>query len=143
MEAHCDSFTVLSVGARPYFDVPAPASNEQTEFACARMRSRHRTLSLRRMRSTRACEVRAPRRAGWSRHIPHGSTLRQRNAPFARCTVVFRHASRGLQRAAYLRMCARKIAPLRALYLSQEEAQHPRLQRVRSATRWLESAYAL
>ena len=138
MEAHCASGTALSLGERLCSDMSAAASNEKSEFACAHTRSRHRTLSLRRMRSTRACEVRAPRCAGWSRSIPHGSPLRQRNGPLARCTAVFRHASRGLQRAAYLRMCARKKAPLRSHSLSLEEAQHARLRHARAAPRWLE-----
>ena len=98
--------------------MPAAASNEKSEFACAHTRSRHCTLSLRRRRSTCAREVHASRHAGWSRPIPYESTLRQQNGPLARCTAVLRHASRGLQRAAYLRMCVRKIAPLHARSLS-------------------------
>ena len=40
-------------------------------------------------------------------------------------------------------MCASKKTPLRVLSLSLEKAQHARMQRVRAAPRWLESAYVL
>ena len=96
-EAHCASGTALSLGSRPCSDMPAAVSDKQTEFACAHMRSRYRTLSLRRRRSTRDCDVRAPRRAGWSWFVPYGSSLCQRDGPLRRCTAVLRHASRGLQ----------------------------------------------
>ena len=115
MEAHCASETALSVGARPCSGMPAAASNEQTEFACAHTRSRHRTLSLGRRRSTRACDVRALRRAGCGRSMSYGSPLRQRDGPLRRCTAVLRRASRGLQRADGVRVCAHAIAPPRAL----------------------------
>ena len=84
---------------------------------CARKSATARALSLGRRRSTRACGVRAPRRAGWSRSMPYGSPLRQRDGPLPRCTAVLRRASRGLQRAADLRMCARQKRH-RALSLS-------------------------
>ena len=68
-------------------------------FAYVHMRTRHRTLSLGMRRTMRACGVRAPRRAGWSRLMPYGSPLLQRDGPLVRCMAVFRRASRGLQRA--------------------------------------------
>ena len=52
------------------------------------------SLSLGRKRSTRACDVRAPRRAGWSRSMPYESPLRQREGHLPLCTPVFRHVSR-------------------------------------------------
>ena len=65
-----------------------------------------------------ACGVRAPRRAGWCRSMPYESPLLQRDGPLPRCTAALRRASRGLQQAAFLRMCARKSATARALSLS-------------------------
>ena len=47
---------------------------------CARKNATARALSLGRRRSSRACVVRAPRRAGWSRSVTYGSSLRQRGA---------------------------------------------------------------
>ena len=89
IKPHCASETSLSFGERPCSGMPAAASSEKSEFACVHTRLHHHTLSLRRRSSTRACEVRAPRRAGLSRYIAYGSTRRQRNGPFARCTGVF------------------------------------------------------
>ena len=43
--------------------------------------------------------------------MPYGSPLRQRDGPLPRCTAVLRRASRGLQRAAGLRVCAHANAP--------------------------------
>ena len=85
---------------------------------CARKSATARAFSFERRRSTRACGVRAPRRAGWSRSVPHENSLRQRDGPLPRCTAALRRASSGLQQAAFLRMCARKSPP-RALSLSE------------------------
>ena len=63
MKAHCANGTALSLGARPCSDMPAAASNEQMEFACAHTRSRHRTPPLMRSRSTRALATCARRAA--------------------------------------------------------------------------------
>ena len=78
-----------------------------------------RMLSLSGEGAARALAVCA-RRAGWSRPLPYGSPLRQRDGPLPRCTAVLRRASRGLQRAAGVRVCAHANAPPRAL--SREEA---------------------
>ena len=86
-EAHCASETALSLAARPCSDVPAGASNEHPAFACAHTRTRHHALSLGRRHSTRACGVRAPRRAGCSRFTPDRSPLRQRDGPLPPCTA--------------------------------------------------------
>ena len=53
--------------------------------------------------------------------MPHVCPLRQFHGHPTRCTAVFRHASRGLQQAAFLRMCARKKRH-RALSLSGGDA---------------------
>ena len=78
------------------------------------------------MRSTRACDVRAPRRAGWSQFVPYRSPLCQRDGRLPRCTAVLRRASPGLQRAGYLRMCASKSSPNRARSLSLSEGSAAR-----------------
>ena len=124
-------------------DGPAESATKTNRALAQGARSLSLSLSLGRMRSTHACGVRAPRRVGWSRFMPYGSPLNQRNGHLPRCTAVFRHASCGLQRAAYLHMCARKKAPLRACSLSREEAQHARLRRARAAPRWLDSVQTL
>ena len=87
-KARCTSEAALSHGARSYSDVPAAASSEQPAFACAHTQMRHCVLSLGRRRSTCACGVRALRRVGWSRFLPHGGPLRQRDGPLPRCTAV-------------------------------------------------------
>ena len=131
----------LFLDKRPCSDVPATTSNEQPAFGCAHTRTPHRTLFLGRRRTTRACGVHAPRRAGWIRSVFYGSSLRQRDGPLPRCTTVLRRASRGRQRAAGVRLCAHAIAPPHAL--SRNEAHHARLRRLRAAPRWFESVYAL
>ena len=68
-----------------------------------------RALSLGRRRRTHACGARAPRRAGLSRSMLHGSPLRQRDGPLSRCATVFRRASRGLEQAVGVRVCAQAI----------------------------------
>ena len=73
--------------------------------------------------------------------MPYGSPMRQRDGPLPRRTAVLRHASRGLQRADGVRVCAHAIAPPHTL--PQEEAQHARLRRAHAPPRWLESAHAL
>ena len=96
MEAHCASGTAVSLGARPCSDVPAAASKRASLLAYVRKSKirQPRALSLslslspRRKRSTRACDVRAPRRAGWSRSIPYGSPLRQQHGRLPHCTAV-------------------------------------------------------
>ena len=106
------------------------ASSGFQQAAFLRMRPRKsataRALSLGRRRSTRACAVRAPRRAGWRRSVPYGSPPRQRNGPLPRCTAALRRASRGLQQAAFLRMCARKCATARALSLRKRRSTRAR-----------------
>ena len=80
-EARCASETALSLVAQPCSDViTATASNELPTFACAHTRTRQSVLSLGRRRSTRACGVRAPSRAGWSRF----TALRKLVAPARR-----------------------------------------------------------
>ena len=109
--------------------------------ACAPLRS----LSLGRKHSTRACDVRAPRRAGWSRlvaieaHCASGTAVFLSARP---CSDVRALASNEQLTCA----CAQvKKAPPRALSLSfsREEAQHARLRRARDPPCWLESAHTL
>ena len=61
--------------------------------------------------------------------------------PHPRCMAVLRRASRGLQRASGVNVCAHANAPARTH--SWAEAQHARLRRARAALRWLQWAYAL
>jgi len=141
MEAHCASEITLSLGARPCSNMSGAASKEQPPFECTRTRTHHRTFSLGRRRTMHACGVRAPRRAGWSRFMPYGYPLRQRDGPLPRCMAMLRCASRGLQRVAGVRVCAHANAPPHAL--SREKAHHAHLRRARAAPRWLESIHAL
>ena len=133
METYCARGTALSLGARPRSDVPAAASNEQPAFAWAHTRTRHRVLSIGRRRTTRGCRVRASRHAGLGWSLSVESPLRQRDGPLPRCTAALRRASRGLQRAASVRLGAHANAPPRAL--SREEAHHARMRRERDARR--------
>ena len=100
MKAYCTSGTAVSCGARLCFGVRAANSKRAADLrACASQNcaNRARSLSLGRKRSTRACDVRAPRRAGWSRPIPYESLLHLRDGRLLRCTAVLRRASRKLQ----------------------------------------------
>ena len=107
---------------------------------CASNIATARALSLRRRRSTCACGVCAPRCAGWSRSLPYGSPLRQRDGALPRCTAALRRACRGIQQAAFLRMCARNNAISRVLSLGRR--RNTRACGV-CAPRWLESVPAL
>ena len=75
-----------------------------------------RSLSLGRRRSTSACDVCAPRRAGWSRLIPYDSPLRHRNGRLPWCTAVLRRSSpcphlvMGCACSALTRHCARFLS---------------------------------
>ena len=99
-DAYCTSGTAVSLGARPCFGVRAACSKRAADLrACASQNcaNRARSFFLGRKRITRACDVRAPRRAGWSRTIPYESLLHQRDGRLLRCTAVLRRASRKLQ----------------------------------------------
>ena len=58
-----------------------------------------RSLSLTRRRSTRACGVRAPCRAGCDRLVPYERALHRQRASVLRCKTVVRRASCGLHSA--------------------------------------------
>ena len=105
MEVNYSSEATLSLGARPYSDVPAAASNEQPAFACAHTPPHHLTHSLGRRRTTRACSACTLLCAGCKWFVPYGSPLCQRH-PLPRRTAVLRRASCGLQQAAFLRICS-------------------------------------
>ena len=124
-ETYCASEVALYLGARPCSEVPVADSNEQPAFACSHTRTRQHALSLGRRRSIRACGACPLRRAGCDWIIFFNSPLRHRECPIPRRTAVLRRASRGLRRAAGVRVCAHANAPPRAL--SREEAQHARL----------------
>ena len=111
----------------------AVASSEQPAFA-VHASAPPRWLSVARRRSMRACDARAPCRAGCGRYIFYERALLRRKASLARCKTVLQRASRGLQRAAGF--CgARKRAT--ALAVCGEETQHARLRRARAVPRWL------
>ena len=142
MEAQGASETALSLGARACSDMPAAASTEQLTYACSQHKKRHcaRALSLGRKRSTLACGVRAPRRAGWSRPMPHA--LSKLTAPARRPS----HSGNGRPLTCQPRpptssflAYVRKKKRHRARSFSREEAQLTRLCRARAAPRWLES----
>ena len=82
-----------AVATRAGLDVPADASTLRTQLSrCAHASAPLRSLSLRRRRSTSACQARAPRRAGWGRSMPHETKLNRREASLLRCKTVVRHA---------------------------------------------------
>ena len=84
MNAYHATGTAVSLGARPCSDVRAAASKRAADLrACASQNCANRvhSLSLGRKRSTHACDVRTPRRPGWSLFIPYESLLRQRVQP--------------------------------------------------------------
>ena len=83
-------------------------------------------LSLGRRRSKCACGAHAPCRAGCSRSVLFTRALHQREASTLRCNAVLRHASRGIQQAAGLRVCAHTIAPLRSLSLGRRRSTRAR-----------------
>ena len=100
MEAYCASGSAVSLGARPCFGVRAAAPRRAADLrACPSQNCANcaRSLSHGRKRSTRACDVRAPRRAGWSWPIRYKSLLHQRDGRLLRCTAVLPRASRVLQ----------------------------------------------
>ena len=100
MSAYCASGMAVSLGARPCSDVRAVSSKRAADLhACTSQNCANcaRSLSLGKKRSTRACDVRTPRRAGWSRATTYESPLHQRNGRLLRCTAVLRRASRVLQ----------------------------------------------
>ena len=120
IEGHCTSERPLFFGARPCCDVPAAASNTQPVCACTRS-APLRSLSLGRRRSTRACDARAPCRAGCSRSDAYGRHCTEREASLLRRKAVLRRASRGLHTAAGLRV-QRASAPLRSLSLGRRRS---------------------
>ena len=136
---HSVSEAALSLGARACLDVLATASDEQPAFACAHTRTRHRVLSLGRWRITRAYCMCVSLCAGWSRSMSIERLLCHLEGPLFRRTAALRRASRGLRRAAGVRVCAHASAPLRALF--REEAQHTRLRHVRALPRLLKPFY--
>ena len=81
-----------------------------------------RLLSLGRRRSTRAFGGRAPRCAGCSRPMLFGSKTHHREVSILRCKAVLRRTSRGLHRAAGLRVCAHAITPLHSLSLGRRRS---------------------
>ena len=100
METHCASGTAFSLGARPCSDVQASASERAAYLrTCASQKCVNcaRALSVGRKPSARASDVRARCRAGWSRSVPYGNPLRQRDGFLPRCTAVLRRVSCGLQ----------------------------------------------
>ena len=114
------SKTAFFVGARPRSDVPAAASNRQVSCVCAQETKRHhaRSLSQEKAQHARAHAAYARRTAlGGMGCCPMNGQLRQQDGPLRRCTAALRRASRGLQQAGFLRMCARNQAPPRALSL--------------------------
>ena len=141
MEDNYASETAFSLGEKTCSDVPAAVSNEQRACACPHRRTCHRALSFKRWRSTLACGVGTLRRAGWSRLVPYGRPLRERDGPLLRCTATLRIVSSGLQRAAGVRVCAQANMPPQAL--SWEVAQHAHLRRSRAAPHWLGSVHSL
>ena len=86
---------------------PRPQTSRFLAYVRKKPSATARALSAGKRRSTLAGEVRAPRRAGWTRFLPYGSPQCQRDSPLSRCTVAIQCASRGLQQAAFLRMWAR------------------------------------
>ena len=112
-----------SVQGRAPTRQPRPPNEQLT---CVRAQVKQRkpralSLSLRRERSTRASDVRAPRCAGWSRPMPYGSPLRQQHGRLPRCTAVFRRASRGLQTRSLLAYVRKSKSANRARSLDDHE----------------------
>ena len=96
MNVYCASGTAVSLSAWPCSHVRAAASKRGAYLrTCGSQKcaNRARSLSVGRKRSTFASDVRAPRCAGWSRSIPDGSPLRQRDGRLPQCTAVLRRAS--------------------------------------------------
>ena len=83
-----------------------------------------RWLSVMTRRSTRACDARAPCRAGSSRLVPYAGPLHRRDVSLHRCKTVVRRAGCGLQgtagfreartRVCHCTHCLAKRAPCRA-----------------------------
>ena len=92
-QGHFISERPPSIGARPWCDVPATASNTQPALAlCARERATALAV-LGERRSTRACDARAPCRAGFDRITYYTRPLHQREASLHRRKTVVRQAS--------------------------------------------------
>ena len=102
---YCTSGTAVSLGARPCFGVRAACSTlaaDLRECASQNCANHARSLSLRRERGTRACDVRGPHRAGWSRLIYSRSLLRPLDGRLPRYTTVLRRASHVLHTSSRL-----------------------------------------
>jgi len=81
MEAHCASETALSLGARPRSDVPAAVSNKQLSCACAQAIILPSLVLVSLGEAQPGALAMCARRAGWSRFLPYGSPLHQRDGP--------------------------------------------------------------
>ena len=120
-EAHCASGTAVALCAWPCFDVRAAASKREAySRMCASQKAQTaRALSLSQEEAQHArLIVRAPRRTGWSRVVPYGNPLRQRNGRLPRCTAVLRRARRGLQTRSLLAHVRKSKSANRARSLS-------------------------
>ena len=115
--------------ALAYWQQPSTASKRRVSRGAG---VTARFLSLGRRRSTRACGVRAPRSVGWSRSMPLGRSLRQREASLLWCTAALQRTDYGLQRKASTASRGAQ-APLHSLSLSRGGAARALAKRARRA----------
>ena len=117
-EGHCTGARSLSIGARPWWDERAVASNGQSAFAW-HVRKPHCGSYLSGGGETRELAVRAPCRAGCDRPMQPGRTRYRREACLLRCKTMVRRASCDLQRTTGCRGVTDARAPLRWLHLGK------------------------
>ena len=80
IEGHCTSETASLLRCKAVLRRASRGLQRAAGLrVCAHAIAPLRSLSLGRRRSTRACGARAPRRAGWSRSMPYGRPLHQRD----------------------------------------------------------------
>ena len=93
------------------------ASSSLQHHASAASRGTQALLRALSLSGGGAAHARAPRRAGWSRFVPYGRALHQREVTLLWCTAALRIACRSLQRQARAAFRV-ALALLRALSLS-------------------------
>ena len=117
IEGYCTGGRPLSLGARPWCDVRAVASNAHPAFAW-HVNRRHCTGCLSGGGETRELAARAPCRAGYDESTQYRVALHWRKTSLFLRKAVVRRASCGLQRTPGIRM-AHEQAPLRWLSLGR------------------------
>ena len=140
MEGHCTSETHPSLGATPWFNVPAAPPNEQQRLRGVRKRATALAVCGEDAQYARLRRPRAVPRWLWSVHALRKGTEPARSLS---ASVQDRALSYQLRPPTSGRRSRDVRKRATALTIYGEEAQHARLRRARAVPRWLWSAHAL